>query len=221
MADAPSAAQPEPLASRLGPILALLAWAAASFLPDRFRFAGEWFPLTLTALILVPMIVRVALPRNAAWARIERVTTLGGAVLATVLSIVTLGVLIVGILFRSDHQPALYLLASATALWILNVVTFAIIYWAMDGGGADRREARDGGYPDFMFSQAGAGDAVPPNWLPSFIDYLFLSFTTQTAFSPTDSLPLTSRAKGVMLLQSLISLVTLVVVASRAIGILQ
>jgi hypothetical protein len=221
VADKANAAEPRRPASRVGPILALLAWAVASFLPGRFRFAGEWFPLTLTALILLPMVVRVTLPRSVAWARIERVTTLGGAVVATILSIAAVAALIIGILFRSDRQPALYLLASATALWILNVVTFAIIYWAMDAGGADRREARDGGYPDFMFSQAGAGDAVPPNWLPSFIDYLFLSFTTQTAFSPTDSLPLTSRAKGVMLLQSLISLVTLVVVASRAIGILQ
>jgi uncharacterized membrane protein len=75
--------------------------------------------------------------------------------------------------------------------------------------------------PDWLFPQEGAStDNVPPGWSPVFVDYLFLSYSTATAFSTTDVMPLTSRAKMMMMLESTISLMTIVVVASRAINIL-
>ena len=74
--------------------------------------------------------------------------------------------------------------------------------------------------PDWLFPQAGIPEDVPPDWRPLFFDYLFLGYNTATAFSPTDVLPLTHRAKLLMMLESTISLLTLVIVVSRAINVL-
>jgi hypothetical protein len=94
------------------------------------------------------------------------------------------------------------------------------VYWQIDRGGPGVRANKEGRKPDWLFPQEGAPEDASPDWRPTFIDYLFLGYCTATAFSPTDALPLTARAKMLMMLQSLISLVTIVVVASRAINIL-
>ena len=73
---------------------------------------------------------------------------------------------------------------------------------------------------DWLFPQVGAGDAAPPDWRPVFVDYLYLAFSTATAFSTTDAAPLTPRAKVLMMLEAAVSLTTMVVVASRAINVL-
>jgi hypothetical protein len=113
-------------------------------------------------------------------------------------------------------------LSSSVSLWGLNVLTFSLLYWQMDRGGP---LARIGGKPtqrpDWTFPQSQASEEeVPPGWRPTYPDYLFLSFSTATAFSTTDVAPLTTRAKMAMMLESLISLMTLALVASRAINIL-
>jgi hypothetical protein len=74
--------------------------------------------------------------------------------------------------------------------------------------------------PDWLFPQATAPEDVPPDWRPLFVDYLFLGYNTATAFSPTDAMPLTRRAKMLMMLESTISLLTLVVIVSHAINVL-
>ncbi|HEY9648016.1 MAG TPA: hypothetical protein V6C88_16695, partial [Chroococcidiopsis sp.] len=114
----------------------------------------------------------------------------------------------------------LELLSSSVGIWITNVLTFSLLYWQVDRGGPETRINAIGRRPDWLFPQTGAPEDAPPNWRPTFIDYLFLAFSTATAFSPTDALPLTSRAKIMMMLESIISLATIVVVASRAINIL-
>jgi hypothetical protein len=211
-----------PAAPRLFPALTIVAVAAVVIgLPGRVHILPSWIAYAVVAMLLLPMVLRTARPADARIFHLERATTLAGVSIVCVLSVVTLANLIAGILLRSHALTAYNLLASSTALWLTNVLGFSLLYWALDGGGPDLRLAGTGRYPDFAFAQAGAGDAVPPGWLPAYMDYLFTSFTTQTAFGPTDALPLTSRAKAVMMLQSIISLITLVVVASRAIGILQ
>ena len=75
-------------------------------------------------------------------------------------------------------------------------------------------------YPDFLFPQTDAPELARPGWRPLFPDYLYLAFTTVVAFSPTDTLPLTRRAKGLMAVQSVISLAVIVVVISRVINVL-
>jgi uncharacterized membrane protein len=101
-----------------------------------------------------------------------------------------------------------------------NVVTFALLYWQLDGGGPAGRIARPAPYPDFQFPQTGTSGLAAPGWRPHFADHLYLAFTNLVAFSPTDTLPLTRKAKGLMALQSIISIGVLVVVLSRVINIL-
>jgi hypothetical protein len=98
---------------------------------------------------------------------------------------------------------------------------FSLLYWQIDRGGPGSRDTNAGRRPDWLFPQESAptGD-LPPDWRPTFVDYLFLAFSTATAFSPTDILPLTHRAKVIMMIESSISLITLVVVAARAINVL-
>jgi uncharacterized membrane protein len=101
-----------------------------------------------------------------------------------------------------------------------NVVTFGLLYWQLDGGGPAGRVARPAPYPDFQFPQTATSGLVAPGWGPHFWDHLYVAFTNVVAFSPTDTMPLTGRAKGLMALQSMISLGVLVVVVSRVINIL-
>ena len=101
-----------------------------------------------------------------------------------------------------------------------NVVTFALLYWQLDGGGPAGRIARPTPYPDFQFAQTATSGLAAPEWRPHFGDHLYLAFTNVVAFSPTDTLPLTKKAKGLMALQSMISVCVLVVVLSRVINIL-
>ncbi|WP_235508552.1 hypothetical protein [Terrabacter sp. Root85] len=112
------------------------------------------------------------------------------------------------------------LLVTAVTLLATNIVTFGLLYWQIDGGGPDVRRVGAARYPDFQFPQTGIEGLAPPDWQPRFPDHLYLAFTNVVAFSPTDTLPLTHRVKGLMAIQSMISLAVLVVVLSRVINIL-
>jgi uncharacterized membrane protein len=112
------------------------------------------------------------------------------------------------------------LLIAGTLVLGTNVVTFALLYWQLDGGGPAGRVATPAPFPDFAFPQTLEPQLAAPGWRPMFVDHLYLAFTNVVAFSPTDTLPLTRRAKGLMALQSMISLGVLVVVVSRVINIL-
>jgi hypothetical protein len=112
------------------------------------------------------------------------------------------------------------LLVAAVLILVVNVVTFALLYWQLDGGGPAGRVAHPAPFPDFQFPQTGTAGLAAPGWRPHFGDHLYLAFTTMVAFSPTDTLPLTLRVKGLMALQSMISLCVLAVVLSRVINIL-
>ena len=123
----------------------------------------------------------------------------------------------------SHHQPlpsANRLLVAAALVLLTNVVTFALLYWQLDGGGPAGRFAQQRGPHNFRFPQTPDADAGTSTWRPHFGDHLYLAYTNVVAFSPTDSVPLTLRAKGLMTLQSLISLGVLVVVLSRVINVL-
>ncbi|WP_197537412.1 hypothetical protein [Modestobacter italicus] len=112
------------------------------------------------------------------------------------------------------------LLVAAGLLLLANVVTFALLYWQVDGGGPAGRAAQQPPYPDFQFPQTVPQGVAPPDWRPHFGDHLYVAFTNVVALSPTDTVPLTLRVKGLMALQSAISLSVLVVVLSRVINIL-
>jgi hypothetical protein len=134
--------------------------------------------------------------------------------------IAALKTLISAMVRRSSEVTGLHLLTSSIAVWATTVLLFSVAYWRIDRGGPEARANHANRKPDWLFPQENAGEDVPPDWRPTFVDYLFLAFCTATAFSPTDAQPLTARGKLLMMLESTISLVTIVVVASRAINIL-
>jgi hypothetical protein len=113
------------------------------------------------------------------------------------------------------------LLLNGGGIWLMNVIVFALWYWELDRGGPAARASARKIHPDFLFSQMTVPELVRRDWEPGFVDYLYLSFTNATAFSPTDTLPLSRWAKLAMMFQSLISLVTVALVVARAVNILQ
>jgi uncharacterized membrane protein len=113
------------------------------------------------------------------------------------------------------------LLLSGGAIWVTNVIVFGLWYWEFDRGGPAARAQAHRQHPDFLFPQMQLPDMASREWEPEFIDYLYLSFTNATAFSPTDTLPLSRWAKVLMLVQSAVSLVTLALVVARAVNVLR
>jgi len=114
------------------------------------------------------------------------------------------------------------LLITGAAIWLTNVVVFALWYWEFDRGGPVARALATKPYPDFLFVQmTSPPELVPANWEPAFADYLYLAFTNAAAFSPTDVMPLSRWAKMAMTVQSIISIVTIALVVARAVNILQ
>jgi uncharacterized membrane protein len=112
------------------------------------------------------------------------------------------------------------LFASGASIWVTNVIAFGLWYWEFDRGGSVRRAAGAVRHPDLMFPQMTSPQLAPPDWEPRFVDYLYLSFTNATAFSPTDVMPLARWAKLAMLVQSAVSLAVGALVIARAVNIL-
>jgi hypothetical protein len=110
---------------------------------------------------------------------------------------------------------------TSIGIWSGNVLIFTLLYWLVDRGGPDARVNRLVRYPDFVFPAMDDDEYASANWQPSMIDYLFLGFTTSTAFSPTEAMPFTPRAKLLMVIQSTIALITIAIVAARTINILK
>jgi len=112
------------------------------------------------------------------------------------------------------------LIVSGILIWLTNFLLFALWYWELDRGGPGKRAAGHDTAPDFLFPQMSDDRIEPLYWRPQFIDYLYVSLTNATAFSPTDTMPLSSMAKSIMGVQSLVSLVTIGLIVSRAVNIL-
>jgi hypothetical protein len=113
------------------------------------------------------------------------------------------------------------LILAAVRIWCTNVIVFAFWFWQLDSGGPIARLHRERHEMDFLFPQEATPELAPPGWRPQFLDYLYLSFTNSTAFSPTDTMPLTRWAKMLMLVESGASLLLLAMVAARAVNILK
>jgi hypothetical protein len=132
-----------------------------------------------------------------------------------------LATLLYDIVSRSHVLKPRVLLGDAAALWLANVIVFALWYWELDGGGPHSRIKATEFTADLLFPQQSGPGIGPLHWHPRFIDYLFVAFTNSTAFSPTDTLPLRTRIKVLMMIQALCSLLLIGVVAARAVNILQ
>lgn len=119
---------------------------------------------------------------------------------------------------KSENGPTLLL--DAVNIWSINVIVFALWFWGLDGGGPALRRAAGKPVFEFLFPQATVNRTGKAPFSPGFVDYLFLSFTNATAFSPTDTMPLSQRAKLLMMIEAMISLLTIAFVAARAVNIL-
>ena len=176
--------------------------------PRHYRFLPEFSEVVIGAVLIVFL-----------WTPGARYAV---AVFFLIVASTERAVILVRLLYEMAIQPAnlvpVTLLWTAIDLWLTNAVVFALVYWPLDRGGPIGRAGAWRGRADFDFPRGDAGTGVPLDWQPSLIDYLYLAFTTSLAFSPSEIFPLTARAKILHLMQSLISLLTVVALAARAIN---
>jgi hypothetical protein len=182
---------------------------------ERLTLGPPWLPLVAVVALLVPRAVALLRGHHLLTRR------LGLLLIALLtLAVVASTAFLVGALLGRT-LVATVLLRSAAVVWVANLLTFAVWYWEIDAGGPGARHRDHHASADFVFPQLAAANPDPAQgWSPGFVDYLVLAFNTSTAFSPTDTMILSRRAKLLMMLQSLISLVVIAVLAARAINTL-
>ncbi len=179
-----------------------------------------WLLPVLEGLLLVALVV--VNPRHIN--RESRAIRMLSLTLAAVLSLAnawSVARLVTGLVQGTEGNTAGPLLATGGVIWLTNVVIFALWYWEFDRGGPVARANATRIYPDFLFAQMTSPHLAPSRWEPAFGDYLYLSFTNATAFSPTDVMPLSRWAKMAMTAQASVSIVTVVLVVARAVNILK
>lgn len=196
--------------------LAMLAAAGVFWaLPEPLSLGPGWLLLAVIVALMIPIVIT----NRRGHFRVTRMLTFAALGLITVAMIASLVFLIQGIPSHREMPKAL--LRSALALWITNVLVFALWYWKLDAGGPlGRDHSRCKIASAFLFPQLSSDRENYDGWSPQFLDYLFVAFNTSTAFSPTDTAVLSRWAKLATMLQSLISLSILVLLAARAVNIL-
>jgi hypothetical protein len=189
-------------------------------LPSYLIFGPKWMITGLAIVLLVPALISHHQGKD----RAAKILSFVALSVVTASMVASLALLIAALMDKKETPSDL--LRSAVLLWVSNVLVFASWYWRLDAGGPHKRETRashSGGaflFPQMQLSGPLKHEMCEHNWRPGFVDYLFLAFNTSTAFSPTDVPVLSRWAKGLMMLQSAISLTTLALLAARAVNIL-
>ena len=189
-------------------------------LPDRLRLANSWVLPAIEGGLLIALVAMNPGRIRHSSRRLRRMSLVLIAAL-TVTNITAAARLVRGMVKGTEGTDPTKLLLTGASIWLANVIVFALWYWEFDRGGPGDRAAAVDPHPDFVFPQMQAPDLAPHDWEPSFVDYLYLSFTNATAFSPTDTLPFSRWAKVLMMTQSAVSLITVGLVIARAINILK
>jgi uncharacterized membrane protein len=189
-------------------------------LPSRVANHPRWVLPGLAALLLIGVFVAKS-ARSARRARELRIVSLALIAVISLSNATSAGRLIVDLVRAEGIREPSRLLLTGAAIWFTNVIVFGLWYWEFDRGGPVERAAGTQPYPDLMFPQMTSPELASPDWEPGFVDYLYVSFTNATAFSPTDVMPMTRWAKMTMLTQSAISVVTVALVIARAVNILK
>lgn len=207
--------------SRWAPALAILVvLIVLAVLPDHVHVLPVWVSYVAALAILTPMVAVAFTRGNTLWLRIERTMIILTAA-AYVADVTAELVDMVGLVtLHPGTANAFSLLSSSVAIWTVNVLMFSLLYWQIDRGGPYARASKLKDKAGLGFSTIFVTEDLPTDWHPVFLDYLYLGYTTATAFSPTDAAPLTHRAKMLMMIESTISLLTMVVVLSRAINVI-
>ncbi|MDQ6715535.1 MAG: hypothetical protein M3Z83_05460 [Actinomycetota bacterium] len=216
--------------NRLPPAIAVVVAAAAYAALPQTLLVGPRLVIPAVELLLLAALISTnprRMVRDSRWSRTLSVVL---AAVVLVANLVALGMLIRSV--TSSDKPGGEMLVAGMQVWLTNVIGFALLYWELDRGGPVSRRARPREQlppADWRFSQDENDDAVVEvaasasgrsGWVPTFIDYLYLSLTNSSAFSPTDTMPLSSRAKSLMGLQATAALLTALLVVARAVGAL-
>jgi uncharacterized membrane protein len=208
--------------SRWPPVTAVVIFLALNiglrvWLPTEGAIRAPWVLPAIEAVLLVVLLAND--PRGSA----RRMRTLRRVALTLVFLLLAAALWATAFLVYDlingtgvTNSPT-RLLASGALVWLGNNLAFALLYWLVDGGGPVAR-TRQPAYVDFAFTQHMSPELAPRGWRPVFLDYLHLGFTNATAFSPTDVMPLTHRAKYLMLVQSTIALALFGLIVARAVN---
>lgn len=208
----------------LAVLVAVLLYIA---LPPRLELGPVWIVPLLIGVILIPL--SILAPNRHKETAAARVGSIILIALLSFFNIASVLLLVNALLGGASHSlTGKDLLTSGGAIWMTNILVFALWFWEVDGGGPHPRAhaTPEDAYndADFLFPQMTMAQDNPSyaklGWKPMFIDYLYLGFTNALAFSPTDAMPLSQTAKMLMLLESLISFVAIALIVSRSINIL-
>lgn len=199
-------------------IAVAVALVLQATLPGRLTIGPWWVIPALEGLLLIPLMVAnpSVLSRESKDMRLLSISLIA---LVNAANVVSLGLLI-RFLVDGSKTDGKQLILSAVGIWFTQVIVFGLWYWEVDRGGPVARTSENHPPPDLLFPQMENPAVTTGRWWPSTFDYLYVSLTNSMAFSPTDTMPLTTRAKALMSAQSLISLATIAIVGARAVNIL-
>ena len=191
-------------------------------LPDELRDGDARWAFAVIVVVLLAVLVigdPGRIDRDSAWLRVMTGTLIG---LISAVNAAAAIRLVAGIIDAVNFSNnANVLLASGGAIWLSNMITFGLWYWDLDRGGAAARARGSGHQPAFIFPEMTNAQYMAPGWYPKFLDYLYLSFTTAAAFSPTDVSAIRPWAKLMMMAEEAISLLVAILVVARAVNILR
>lgn len=206
----------------LAVIVALVLYVT---LPPKVVAGPYWLMPTLVLVVLVPLLILS--PRRHQETRLQRWLSIAMVAVLNAFNIATIVLLFVWQLSAHHHRQITGedLLLASVEIWLTNVIVYALWFWEIDGHGPETRSHTDLFHQprraDFLFPQMTMDPQMQPKeWKPMFLDYLFLAFTNATAFSPADTFPLSRPAKTLMMLEAITSLVTIAIIAGRAISLL-
>ena len=199
--------------------LALLACVGLYIvLPTRLVVGPRWILPVLISLPLIPLLAkRHRHPDEAPWIRRLTIFLIALVSAANIVSVL----LLVNQLLVAHVSQGRALIFSAVSVWLTNVIIYGLWFWEIDRGGPHLRAGNDALFPDIQFPQMENPSLAPQNWRPKFFDYLYTSLANGTSFAPADAMPLTGQAKALFATESIVSFVTIAVVAARAVNILK
>ena len=200
-----------------GQLATLAALLLYLLLPSKLTLGPGWpLPAAEIALLLTLVVVT----RGGRQAEMRRAIAVAIVMVAILANLVALG-LLVHYLLAGGHAKGADLIDGGVVIWTTNLLLFTVVYWELDRGGPLAVTPRNAQVvPDFLFPQMSDPKYAAPRWKPGFGDYLYVSLTNQSAFSPTDTMPLTLRVKILMAIQGTAALVTVGIIVARAVNIL-
>lgn len=189
-------------------------------LPPALTLGPRWLLIAVITVLTIPNLLLI----RQGMLRISQIFGYLSSLVVTISLLISLTLLVRALPSHVEQPSAL--LRSAIALWLTNVIVFAVWYWRLDAGGPRGREVSPGHakgsflFPQMLIPDALRGSMCANEWSPTFVDYLFLAFNTSAALSPTDTAVLSRWAKCLMMVQSIISLTVVALLAARAVNIL-